>query len=103
MAVRLSEVERKYFLRKLNEDLPSTTPLNDIKTRYWRVFLGGYNATSSFNDMRQAWMTKVIGAAGGDSDDQNWGDMWRNMVLAIGQVPVLSATANMMIFYINAP
>lgn len=101
MSVRLSEIERKYFLRKLNEVVPSTTPLNDIKVRYWVKYVGGFAPNTPFNDMEWAWMMKVLGVATASRED--WDDAWKEMVISIGKTPSKYHNENQLIFYLNAP
>ena len=100
MAVRLSEIERKYFVRKLAEEVSPTTPLNDIKIRYWVKYVGGFPANAPFNDMEWAWIMKVIGAATASRDD--WDDAWKEMVISIGKTPSKYIDENKIIFYLNA-
>lgn len=101
MANRLSEVARAYFIRKLSESVPSTTPLNAIKRRYWIKFVGGFTATTPFQEMERAWISKVLSDAG--LTETEWGDTWKAMVVSIGKTPSPRSQENQLIFYLNAP
>lgn len=100
MAVRLAEVERQYFIRKLGQDVPPSMSLNEIKIRYWVSYVGGFPQGTPFNDMENAWITKVINKSEGEAD---WSDDWKEMVSAIGQIPTKYKKQNKLIFYLNAP
>jgi hypothetical protein len=102
MAVRLSEVERKYFIRKLGETISPSMPINDIKKRYWVKTVPNLPPTPSYNDMEWMWMMKFISDAGGTIDEY-WADEWKEMVKAIGKVPSKYRNENKLIFYLNAP
>ena len=101
MAVRLAEVERAYFIRKLAEDVNPQISLNEIKVRYWVKFVGGFPSKTPFNDMEWAWIVKVLGAA--TSSREDWDDAWKEMVSTIGQTPVKYQNQNKLTFYLNAP
>lgn len=102
MAVRLAEVERKYFIRKLGQTVSPSMSLNEIKIRYWVSFVGGFPQGTPFNDMEWDWMLKVISDGGGGPED-TWSDVWKQMVIAIVQIPTKHRNQNKLIFYLNAP
>jgi len=101
MAVRLQEIERVYFIRKLGQTVPPSMSLNEIKIRYWVSYVGGFAQGTPFNDMEWAWIVKVLGAATASRED--WDDAWKEMVSTIGQIPVKYQNQNKLIFYLNAP
>lgn len=102
MAVRLAEVERKYFIRKLGQEVPASMSLNEIKIRYWVSYVGGFAQGTPFNDMENAWIEKLITDATPDPG-YDWADDWKEMVSAIGQIPTKYINQNKLIFYTNAP
>jgi hypothetical protein len=102
MTARLSEAERKYFVRKLGETVSPSMPLNDIKKRYWVKIVPNLPAKPTYNDMEWMWMMKIISDAGGVIDEY-WADEWKEMVKAIGLIPSNNKNANKLTFYLNAP
>lgn len=98
MAVRLAEVERKYFIRKLGQEIPASMSLNEVKIRYWVSYVGGFPQGTPFSDMEDAWITKVI-----NKPDTDYSDDWIEMVISIGKIPTKYINQNKLIFYLNAP
>ncbi len=104
MAVRLSQAERAYFVRKLGGTQAPTKPLNQIKREYWAKFLAdNETAMTPYNDMEWKWMLKVITDSGQTPMDTNfYRDWWVQMAIAAGQTPSQKLTANQLKFYLNA-
>jgi len=102
MAVRLQEIERAYFIRKLGQTVPPSMSLNEIKIRYWVSYVGGFPQGTPFNDMETAWIEKLITDATPDPG-YDWADDWKEMVSSIGQTPTKYINQNKLIFYLNAP
>lgn len=102
MAVRLSEVERAYYVRKAGGAEP-TKPLNQIKREYWASVIGAGSANSPFSELENQWKMKVLATAGiTPSNPNSEADLWRQLVVSIGQTPTLRINENKMIFYLNA-
>lgn len=101
-ATRLTEVERAYFRRKAGGALPSE-PFNNLKRRYIAGFVGGVSPSIKMHEMEALFLTKIISDAGGTPTSPYVGDLWRQAVAAIGQVPSKYEADNKIKFYLNAP
>lgn len=103
MAVRLSEVERAYFVRKSGTATP-TKPLNQIKREYWGSQVTTINANVPFNEAELRWILKVLATAGITPQNPNsTNQLWKEMVLSISKSPQPKIEENKIIFYVNAP
>lgn len=100
-ATKLSEAERKYFVRKAGGATQQETTAQ-IKRRYWSAFLTA-SANATFADLESRWMMKVITTAGGTIGSNYNADLWKQMVSAISKTPQKQTSANMLTFYLNAP
>lgn len=104
MAVRLPEVERAYYVRKLGGTQAPNKPLNQIKRDYWVSFTGAAAPQISFNELELRWILKVLGAAAiTPSNPNSMADLWKQMVLSISKTPVRNIDQNRITFYVNAP
>lgn len=103
MALRLPEVERAYYVRKLGVQAAGTKPLNQIKREYWAQVIGSGAATTPFNELQIKWIMKVIANAGATPASNYETDLWRQMVALIGGTPVRNITQNQIIFFSTAP
>lgn len=104
MAVRLPEVERAYFVRKLGVNADNTKPLNQIKREYFAKFVASGNATTPFNELELRWILKVLNDATiTPANPNSMADLWKQMVLAVSQTPVRNIDQNRITFYLNAP
>lgn len=102
MAVRLSDIERKYFARKAGGGTTPQEPLGQLKRRYYADFLNAsYGATMS--ELESNWKIKFITDAGGTVVSTYEPDLWIQMVLAISKVPTKRMTENKMTFFLSAP
>ncbi len=104
MAVRLSEAERAYFVRKLGVTADNTKPLNQIKREYYAKFVASGSANTPFNELELRWILKVLGdAAITPSNPNSMADLWKQMVSSISQTPTNRIDQNKLTFYLNAP
>jgi hypothetical protein len=104
MAIRLSEIERAYFVRKLGGTQPPTKSLTQIKREYFVSFTGTAIPQVSLNELTIRWMIKVLGNAGiTPSNSNSEADLWKQMVLSISKTPVRQTDQNKITFYLNAP
>ena len=103
-AVRLSEVERKYFIRKLGGTQGATKPLNQIKREYFIAYTGAASLTTSMSELEDRWLRKVLTTAGVTFDSEaRTHDLWNAMPLAAGVVPSKFVNDNKIKFYLNEP
>lgn len=102
MAVRLEEVERAYFVRKLAVQANNNKPLNQIKREYYAKFLAAGTATTPLNQLELLWLRKVVSDAG-QTPQKYENDLWKQMVISISQAPVAKTNQNKIIFYSTAP
>lgn len=103
MAIRLSEAERAYFIRKLGGTNLGNKPLNQIKREYFAKYLGAGTATTPFKELEIQWILKVLATALITPIAGNYeSDLWKQMVLSITQVPSKRTDQNKIIFYTNA-
>lgn len=101
MAADLTQAERAYFVRKVGGAVPSER-LNNIKRRYMSGVIGaGVSTRTPLNQLEKLWLVKVIGGAALNFNSD--GELWRQAVMAIGQVPVREMNGNKLKFYLNAP
>lgn len=101
--IKLSIVERAYFVRKLGGTQLPTKPLNQIKREYFAKFVGAGTATTPFGELELRWMLKVLADAGIiPASTDNEADIWKQMVLSISKTPTRSITQNKITFYVNA-
>lgn len=103
-AVRLSEIERKYFIRKLGGTQVATKPLHQIKREYFVAYTGAAPSTTSMSELEDRWLRKVLTTAGVSfNDDARTNDLWNAMPLAAGVVPSKFVNDNKIKFYLNEP
>lgn len=101
MAADLTQAERAYFVRKAGGAVP-TESLNNIKRRYMMSVVGaGVNARTPLPQLEKLWLLAVIGGAARNFNSTS--ELWRQAVMAIGQVPVTPEHGNKLKFYLNAP
>lgn len=101
MAVRLSEAERLYYIRKLGK-ANNREPLNQVKREYWGKIVTTITAKTPFNEAEVQWMVKVISTSG--QTPKVWqADLWQQMVISIGKIPMAKVDQNKLTFYLNAP
>lgn len=101
MAADLTALERAYFVRKAGGAVP-TERLNNIKRRYMAGVIGaGVTPQMRLEELEKRWLLSVIGGAA-----RNWNsieELWRQAVMAIGQVPTPQLSGNKIKFFQNAP
>lgn len=103
-AVRLSEIERAYFIRKLGGTQEAIKPLNQIKREYFVAYSGAAPSTTSMSELEDRWLRKVLTTAGiAFDDDARTNDLWNIMPLAAGVVPSKFINDNKIKFYLNEP
>ena len=101
MAVKLTTIERDYFVRKAS-GAPPVEPLNNIKRRYMSGVVGvGVNAQTPLHQLEKLWLLAVIG--GPALDFNSIEELWRQAVMAIGQTPGTKLEENKIKFFQNAP
>jgi len=96
---RLSQLEREYFVKKAGGADPQE-PLDQIKRRYFCSYVGGTDK-DTFSELESSWQTKVIATNGGTPNSNYASDLWREMVVSIGEIPGTTSTENQRIFYTN--
>lgn len=102
-ATRLTEVERKYFARKIGAGITARTPLNQLKRQYMASVIGGTIRPDVRIDVLETlWLQKIAGTAGYTPAPDGKG-LWVQAVASISKTPTKSTTDNKIIFYLNAP
>jgi hypothetical protein len=95
----LSEVERSWFAQRIPGTL-GTTPLNDIKRKYYMSELGGTDVRF-LGDLEVQWLRKVITAAGGTPSGNYSADLWKQAVDSAGLRVSNSTDENKQTYYRN--
>lgn len=106
MAVRLQEVERAYFVRKLGGTQEATRRLSEIKREYMSKTIGGAPPTMPMDQLETLWLISVINSDDDPVDQvpvsDRLSDLWRQAVISVAKVPATTINENKIIFYINA-
>jgi hypothetical protein len=98
--MKLSELERKYFVQKSGGAEP-TEPLNNIRRRYMQSLVGA-DANTPFNELEAMWLVHVINDNSGTvTNSRSNATLWKDAVIAIGETPSTYITENQKIFYTN--
>ena len=102
MAVRLTEIERQYFVAQLSTTNPNT-PFNHVRREHMMALVGSSVGPSvPFHQLEKRWLQQVINDNGGTiSNFNSLENLWRDVVLAIGQVPSNYLNDNKITFYLN--
>ena len=101
MPARSGEAERLYFSLKLG-GTNTGKPLNQIKREYFAKFIGAGNARTPFDELELQWMLKVLANAGITPAPRFYrGDLWKQMVSAVGKTPTRYVAQNKLIFFSN--
>lgn len=101
MAVRLKEIERAYFVRKLG-GASVVTPFNHIKRTYIAGFLGNLGKSTKMPEAERLWLIKLV-SDDGQTPAEHIGDLWKQAVIAAGVTPDVEQNENKIRFYLNAP
>ncbi len=100
MSVRLTEVERAYFVRKAGGAEP-TVPFNQVKRAYIAGFIGGLDPSIKIDQAEIQWLQKIA-IDDGEIPAKYIGDLWKQAVIAAGEVPTAHLNDNKIKFYVNA-
>jgi hypothetical protein len=94
----LSQAERNYFIKKAGGSSP-TEPLNNLKRKVYSA--AGVNAQTPLDQMEKLWLLSIIAVPADNLNSIE--SLWRQAVVAIGQVPSNYLNDNKLKFYLNAP
>lgn len=97
--ISLSQLERSWFAQKIS-GLPATTPLNDIKRKYYMSQIGGADVRY-LSDLEVQWLRKVITTAGGTPTGNYLADLWKQAVGVNGLRVSKSMDENKQTYYRN--
>lgn len=81
--MRLSLIERKWFASRVPGQ-SGTTPLNDIKRRYYVSQLGSVPSVNSLTDLEKRWLRATITANGKTPTGDSLADLWTQLVASAG-------------------
>lgn len=95
----LSQLERSWFAQKVAGVL-GTTPLNDIKRRYYASQLGEVNI-NSLNDLEIRWLRKVITDNSATPSGNELSGLWAQAVASAGLRVSKYTDENKQTFYRN--
>lgn len=99
----LNQLEREYFIRKLNTDDSRAKTTDQIKREYFIAETGATSSQTSLQELEYRWQLKVLGAAGLTPASIHSADLWRMMVATLSIAPSLYTNENKLRWYLNAP
>lgn len=75
--------------------LPSNAPLSEHKAKYFRdQGYGESNPNATLNELELEWLKDIA-----NSSSLNRGDLWRELVAAVGLTPSVKMSENQFIYY----
>ncbi len=78
--ISLSELERSWFSQRVS-GVSSTTPLNEIKRKYYMEQIGTASLDIRFlDDLEMQWLRKAITDGGGTPVGQHMSGLWKQLV-----------------------
>ena len=97
MTVYLNQLEREWLSKRVS-GATAQTPLNQLKREYYISTLGSDFSKHGMWELETAWLTKYIIGKGGTPGS----DLWKDVLLVIGQVPTHYENQNKILFYLHA-
>lgn len=103
MANRLTQAEREWFQPRVSGATPATS-VNDLKRRFFVSQIGGSSASiHSLKDLEKQWLRRTILNFGNIPVDTRYaGQLWKQAVSSLGEIPSNYETQNKIIFYQSA-
>ncbi len=96
----LNQIEREWFSSKV----PGTTaqkPLGQLKREYYISDVGATSSGTTLAELETTWLIKYINNKGGTPTGR-LGNLWKDVVAAIGLVPSKYVNENKILFFLNA-
>lgn len=98
----LNQLEREYFIRKLNTADSQTKSVDQIKREYFIAQTGAANSNISITELEKRWLLKVLGDAGVTPASIYTADLWRMMVATLNVAPSRFTKENKLKWFLNA-
>lgn len=88
-------------MREVSGSTP-TTPLDLLKRQHYYAIIGtGVSSQTPFQELEKRWLVEMINDNTGTvTNSKSISALWRDLVLAIGQVPGIRMSENQRLFYI---
>ena len=82
-----------------------STPINQLRREWYAKVLNNakYTAQTPMSELEWNWLLKVVADGGGSNSEDDYDDLWRQMVAVLGKTPVTSIVENQKTYYQYAP
>jgi hypothetical protein len=95
-----NQAKREYLYSKLGTDAKPTMRLTQLERMWYesQVGTGRYEGLSS---LELRWLKKIIIDAGDTPSGDNFADLWKEALVAVGLTPKQSIDENRKLFYLT--